>query len=319
MMVTNTYKRLFSSLFFLTLPLLGLFVLASASCGSDSSGSSADDAGETSVEWPDLGGVDGETDSETDASPDLVEDVVEPNYPLREMVTIPLFGDMPIENRVISPNFDLMHPYSWLGTDGSWGYDVLLHVLSLPTTPTDQPVLLAPEAGNPDEVVVMGQVINNGMAQTSSVWIGRSVLDEDDDCGDVDVDVSILGYSLDVHQPYFAADLDCSEGSRQEIDGLTWYQFTGTTVDLLDWGYIYIEDDGGPDLYITGPTLVALDDANQVYITRAPNMRPATDQERILLVEATRARARQLSPLPHPRQVLSNSSLPIHPRPERSP
>lgn len=318
-MVTTTHKRSHHDLHFLLFALIGTLLFAVTGCGTDSSGSSPGDAGETSVEWPDLGGVDGEGDSQPDAVPDLIEDVFQPEYPLRELVTVSLFGDMPIENRVISPTFDLMHPYSWFGTDGSWSYDVVLHVLTLPTTPTDQPVLMAPEAGNPDDLVVMGQVINNGMAQTSSVWIGRSVLDEDDDCGDVDVDVSILGYSLDIHQPYVAADLDCSEDSRQEIDGVTWYQFTGTTVDLLDWGYIYIDDDGGPDLYITGPTLVALDEGSQVNATRAPNMRPATDQERLLLVEATRARARQLSPLPHPRDVLSNTSLPIHPRPGRTP
>lgn len=319
MMAKNTNKRQ-SSRFFFILPFIGLLIVAFASCGSDSSGSGADVAGETSVEWPDLGGVDGENDAEADApTPDLSADVIEPDYPLRELVTVPLFGDMPIENRVISPTFDLMHSYSWFGTDGSWGYDVVLHVLTLPTTPSDLPVLMVPEAGNPDDVVVMGQVINNGMAQTSSVWIGRSVLDGDDDCGDVDVDVSILGYSLDVHQPYFAADLDCDEASRQEIDGVTWYQFSGTTLDLLDWGYIYIEDEGGPDLYITGPTLVGLDEGSQVNATRAPNMRPATDQERMLLVEATRERARRLSPLPHPHQVLSNTALPILPKLERAP
>lgn len=286
MNVSNTPKRTNLAWTPLMVCLVGSLLIVSDSCGDDD------------------GVVDTETDGQlsdlegSDVDADLNPDGVGPGQPLRALVTRPIFGDMPIDNRVFNPNFHVLHRHSWFGTD-----QTVLQIHHLPVTPTGQPALMVSRDSNPDDVGIMGQVVNSGTAQTASIWVGRPEMDTDADCSDVDATASIVGYSLNVHEPHWAAELDCDGESRRDIDNLTWFQFSGTVIDLLDWGYFLIEDQGGLDLYISGPMLIELDETNPTSLTTQPRMRPATEEERSRLSEATRERSRRMGAVPDPHQL----------------
>lgn len=201
-------------------------------------------AADASIVSPDLGVADSGVVAVPDAgfAPDAAA--------VRQLVTRPLFGEMPLDNRVHDPVFDL-DSFGWYGVPKSSIADRYpeLWAKELPRTPTSQPVLAVPKAPvNVFGVGLIGAVKAYPGAIEASVYIGREEGVEEP------IEVSLLG--VNASGADVAYDL-LPEGEPLLIDGIVWRRHQARIADpAIGWMELWITDGGDRIYYVTAPLVV---------------------------------------------------------------
>jgi hypothetical protein len=99
--------------------------------------------------------------------------------PARHLVDVKLFGDLPLDNVVLDPQFDL-HAGNWLAIGNFTGQPRGVRLLNQEygLTPVGMPaVVLQNRAQDPTDTIVLGSVMAAKGPMTASVWIGRHLGD----------------------------------------------------------------------------------------------------------------------------------------------
>lgn len=215
-------------------------------------------------EAPEPGPADGgTTDTQdagpADAAPLAARYLVEPKG---------LFGDSPVNNRFLNPDFDL-NAEGWIAYPLREGADALPTVQRRfeTETPTRQPLLLMPKQMNEFGVGVVGTARAGAGRFDVSIWVGRDVEDTDDP-----VFASVIG--LHPSEGERAWSLSAAPDSAVELGGRRWVQWRLRLEEgPVGFANLVVYDEGEAPLYLTGPVMLP---ATQMrVIGEAPAVRPA--------------------------------------------
>ena len=178
---------------------------------------------------------------------------IEPPPPLRQLVTRPLFGQMPVDNRVLDPQFALVDGQGWMPYTMS--QTLLLSRVFLPHTPLGQPALWVPGATNPSDLTLLGLAKSAAEPLDASVWFGRKLTDPDLEMAQVSA--SVLGMFGDGTES--TIDLSLDDATEPVVlDDIAWRRFATHLAETpLGWVYLSLANNTTTaDLYITSPILV---------------------------------------------------------------
>lgn len=161
-----------------------------------------------------------------------------------------LFGDTPVDNRFLNPNFDL-------NAEGWLAYPTRSGASRLPTvqrrfetdTPTRQPLLLMPKAGNDFGVGVVGTARAGAGPFDVTVWVGRPK-----EAPETPVNVALVGTHYEDGE--VAWDLTAVEGTETERGDRRWVQY-GLRLEAGPVGFanLVVYDDSEVPIYLTGPVM----------------------------------------------------------------
>jgi hypothetical protein len=242
-------------------------------------------------------------DWDWDIEPDEVEDWDVPPPPLRTLITRPLFDTLPIDNRVVSPNFDLMSGTWYVAP--LWGGDLgEMRRQALAKVPVQQPLLMLPKTGvNANGVWLGGLAMMGNGAHHAELWIGRPQNSVDPEA--VQVDVGMMGFSPDWMDPWAFVGMFRQSSSRVLLDGVVWHRFEGAIDGLEGWAYLAVQDASSVPLYVLGPSLTEVKSAGAKVVARQ-----ATPEEIDFVLQAENHRKRfanrQVSFDPRPAPLFSS-------------
>lgn len=260
--------------------LLTLLLLTACSSGT----SSIPDAGSPPA---DSGAVAADSGAEPDAgivAPDAAAADAGVPAPLRQLVDLRLFGQMPLENAVLNPQFD-QGAQSWYAIGDLSGGGALLRTQfrELAQSPVGLPALLLPTRDtDPTDGVLLGTAVATSAPLAASVWIGR--------------DLPNTG-SLGAAHPYLiltlagsgleqAFDLtpDTTTATRT-LDGLGWQKYSGTvgeaSVGIITFA---VDDPAHLPIYVHAPIVIAARELRQrapLLAARALSVREQTASARM--------------------------------------
>ncbi len=187
-----------------------------------------------------------------------------------------LFGDSPVDNRVIDPNFDLQSR-GWSSINIPLNGQAQLAELSVqyhPRTPTRQPVLWVPGPGPLASVVTLGSVKAGG-PMSVSLWLGR-LLDQ----GRSPARASVIGVGADGAS--VIADLVEDPQSAVEMGNFVWVRYATVVLEpTVGFLSVLVSDEAGGALALTGVVARPISQ-NKLSGLSAPRAiaRPLREQER---------------------------------------
>lgn len=192
--------------------------------------------------------------------------------PARHLTSIKLFGDMPIENAVFNPQFDLA-AQTWFGVGdfASGGTFVRVQRRDFARTPVGMPVLAFPfRATDPADTYILGTVMSVASPITASIWIGRTSSDAAS-LGDVRPSLYFMSPSTGDEKAY---DLAVDPMTPQQtLDGIVWQRYSADIADpSLGIITIAIQDPMHETLFMHAPTVLsqpqALLSSNRIVVAR---------------------------------------------------
>jgi len=209
---------------------------------------------------------------------------------LRTVGTRQLFGDMPLFNHVLDPEFgsltDGLHSRHWFGRDFLDDTVYPFFRVVLPRTPTGQPVLFVDRPNRPGvegRYRLFSDIMLRPQRMRLSVWIGRGRLDNPNALSNV----TMLGYTLfggeDRDGGVAAFELTFVPDSEVVLDGITWRRYEGSAGGFLGYGSIVIDDTVNTPLYVQAPTLIEVQVPRLTDAVAPPKLRPVDDSELELL------------------------------------
>jgi hypothetical protein len=283
-MKTNTTARRITR----AIPIVSMLAFSSA-CSSPNARSLADSgappaaspdagagsAGDAGPQGPDGGG--GERDAA--ASPD--------DGAVRRLVDRGLFGEMPIENHVMDPEFDLATD-NWYALAAGGQSLATIHKRYETETPTGQATLLVPKGGaNVGQVFVSGTAESSGGPMTASIWIARR-------SGEWTSSVTVSLLTVNPAGAAVGIDLAIDPMTPEKAIGdLVWKRYTAMVRDpAVGWMHFFISDATADPFSITGPTVVSARASRLRALDGAPAWRPARALEKAAL-EAFSKRTRE--------------------------
>ncbi len=158
-----------------------------------------------------------------------------------------LFGDSPVANRVLDPNFDL-RSRGWTSITIPLNGQPQLAEVSVqyrPKTPTQQPLLWLPGPGPLATVVTLGSVKAGG-PMTVSLWLGRSL-----NAGISPARATVLGVGADGAS--VAVDLTEDPQSVVEMGDFVWIRYTAMMLQpTVGWLSLLASDESGGSFALTG-------------------------------------------------------------------
>ncbi len=180
---------------------------------------------------------------------------------VRKLVSDGLMGNLPVDNRVIDPeftasDFDTGFLRYWYGVQRRGGevFGARVNTWYSKLTPTRTNALRLRAEDLIEDPTIYGFVKTGPAQHEATVWIGRNA-----DATDVEqaaVRVAILGFNPNNDEVRTAFDFTRVEGSRTELDGRVWHQYEGGWRSFLaGWSYFEIHDTGREDLYVAGPVV----------------------------------------------------------------
>jgi hypothetical protein len=193
----------------------------------------------------------GEIDATTapDAAPGMdAASLVDAAPPPRSLVRKTLFGDMPNDNLVMDPEFDLMSA-NWFGATDQSAAELRRRFEA--KAPTGQPLLFVPRnAVNTGAVFVMGTAETAGEPMKASLWIGRLEHDRT-----ATISVSLL--TVTASGAAAAADLMFDAGAHvMTLEGIVWTKYTATIGDPgVGWIHPFIVDSSNAPFFVSGPLI----------------------------------------------------------------
>lgn len=172
--------------------------------------------------------------------------------PARVLVERRLFGDMPLDNRVLDPNLTLTG-YGWFVLNPAGTAQIPALRQAFAHTPTGQGVLAVEKGRATSAGVVVAGLARGGRGPLEvSVWVGRPKGPQADE----PPAVSIAGYdpasAADV-----ATDLAVDAEASAILDGTVWRRYAVRLEGgLAGWTLLTVEDHAAAKLLLTGPAVV---------------------------------------------------------------
>jgi hypothetical protein len=170
---------------------------------------------------------------------------------VRRLVNRGLFGDSPVANYVVDPNFS-MQTGNWYAFDQDGNGGKLIKRYE-PKSPTSQPIIIVAKAPvNTKPVYVTGTSVSSGGPMAASIWVGRT--------GGETATVSISLLMVDATGVGQAVDLMPDPTSHPMTLGpTTWTRYSALVMTTaLGWLYFFAHDDTASAYWMTGPTLLPI-------------------------------------------------------------
>jgi hypothetical protein len=212
-----------------------------------------------------LGNTDAAAHDATAANPDATEtadagatDVADAAPPARHLVEVKLFGDMPLDNAVLDPQFD-QSSGNWYAIGGfasgnPRGVRGLWH--QYPRTPMDMPVYeIQNRMQDPPDTYLLGSVMSVAAPLSASVWIGRNIADQSKLGNAKPSLVATMAETGDER----AYDLIPDSTPSVTFDGLVWQRYAGMMTDsAIGIVTMVFQDPAHVRLLITGPVVKSM-------------------------------------------------------------
>jgi hypothetical protein len=251
-MIRRTHKFKLGTGRLNALPFLAVGVaFSSAACSNKASNLGNTDAAVADAQMaapdatdntPDAGGMDA-----ADAAP-----------PARHLVEVKLFGDMPLDNAVLNPQFD-QSSGNWYAIGGfaagtPRGVRTIWHQYG--QTPMDMPVFeIQNRMQDPPDTYLLGSVMSVAGPLSASVWIGRNLADQTSLGSAKPSLVATVASTGD--QRVF--DLIPDSTPSMTFDGLVWQRYSGAVTDTpVGIVTIVFQDPAHKRLLITGPVVKSM-------------------------------------------------------------
>lgn len=208
--------------------------------------------------------------------------------PVRRLIEYRILGDSPVDNLVISPNFDLFTS-GWFAfsLDGQSYSDIARYYLQ--GTPTKQPALgSSAQAGT----AIIGTARSTNGPLVTSVWIGYQAGED----VRFTAQASLLGTDATGQQVAF--DLTPDESSRTVSGDYVWVRYQGMAPEgPVGFVQLYIQESRSTRVYVTGPVIVPMLERSFSGAQLEPRrvLRPG---ERLGLVEFARQQRERLGRRP---------------------
>ncbi len=217
--------------------------------------------------------------------------------PLRTMTRHELFGEMPLTNRFLDPQFAQLDGVGWLTIAGQGMTFGGFTRWFTPHTPLSQPALRMRRGLVQQNLSVLGAAKSGDGPIEISVWLGRQATGED--LAFNEVGAQLLGLFADGSQG--ALDLAADAGAAaQELDGIHWQRFVAATDDgPLGWAYLFIVQTNSEELLVTSPLLIRPSDSTFSGVASLRPLverRPLRSNERIALALAAEQSRDRLQP-----------------------
>jgi hypothetical protein len=175
---------------------------------------------------------------------------------------------MPIGNRLVDPQFDLVGGVGWYTYTGTaeTASGVLSRVF-FARTPMQQPALKMSKGSTTTAYAVLGMFSGSSAPMQVSVWLGRQ--QRDDDSTIKYVAASVLG---------FFAEADAAMSLHMDtttapvlLDGMRWQRFVATLVPApIGPAFLYVEDGAASDLYMSSPIAIDIESNSTFMAGGAP-------------------------------------------------
>ena len=184
--------------------------------------------------------------------PDLAVDAPPP---LRKLIQKPLFGQMPLNNRVSHPEFTVFDGLSWF----PWceKCSALPVRMFLPSTPLGQPAVLLPTLGQEEPFHFLGMVKGMDGPVEVSVWLGRKMVDgKPPDFSDTEA--AFVG--VFPAQGYGEVFLNVDNSTQPRVlDGTHWMRVAvWLKKPPVGWANLIVTDSLGHGLYVSSPTVIPM-------------------------------------------------------------
>jgi hypothetical protein len=222
---------------------------------------------------------------------------IEPGPDLRTASARPLFGTMPVENRILDPLMT-MTGSGWFGFANDFrSYPTIDRRVA--ASPTGTPFFEVRGEANRAGATLLGQVKVARIPLHLEVWIGRS--GEEAELGFVHV--ALAGLFADEGER--AVDLEPDPASRVVIDGNAWVRFRADLDEgPVGWAYLMAADASRTPVTVLIGGAVAIERDPQANAALVPPVKRSLRQSEARLVEAVREKTRQLAapraPVPPP-------------------
>jgi len=215
--------------------------------------------------------------------------------PLRKLVQKPLFGQMPLDNRVSHPEFTIIDGLSWF----PWCekcHDLPVRMF-LPSTPLGQPAARLPTLGQEEPFHLIGMVKGMDGPLEVSVWLGRKMVDsKTPDFSDTEAAFVGVFPEKGYGEVFLAED---GSTKPRVLDGIHWMR---TAVWLKEppvgWANLIVTDSLGHGLYVTSPIVIPMPTQPKYQQLRSRPQRVGSSRARALV--AWRAVRRKPRGVPEP-------------------
>jgi hypothetical protein len=209
--------------------------------------------------------------------PDLAVDAPPP---LRKLTKKPLFGQMPLNNRVSHPEFTIFDGLSWF----PWceKCNALPVRMFLPSTPLGQPAARLPTLGQEEPFHIIGMVKGMGGPLEVSVWLGRKMVDKKPpDFSDTEAAFVGAFPAKGYGEVLLNAD---GRTKPRVLDGIHWMR---TAVWIKEppegWANLIVTDSLGHGLYVSSPIVIPMQTQPKYQQTSlAPQRRIGSSRARAL-------------------------------------
>ena len=175
--------------------------------------------------------------------------------PLRKLIQKPLFGQMPLDNRVSHPEFTVVDGLSWF----PWceKCSALPVRMFLPSTPLGQPAVRLPTLGQEEPFHLIGMVKGMDGPLEVSVWLGRKMVDNKTPEFS-DTEAAFVGlYPAKGYGEVFLAE-DKSTQPRV-LDGIHWMRAAVWIKEPpVGWANLIVTDSLGHGLYVSSPIVIPM-------------------------------------------------------------
>jgi hypothetical protein len=234
------------------------------------------------AELPDAGivpipAVDGGVIVEPSDAGEPQMDAMVPPGPARTFVDRRMFGDLPVDNLVFDPVFDLT-TYNWYAFSSDFTRYLPLEKHFLARSPARQPSIRVRKDSGIRGAIVLGSAASaQGMLEVS-VWVGRAAEDESTTATAAAAIINIGPSGAET-----AIDLVSDAGSRVELDGVVWVRQTGIVSDALGVLAFLVGDEEREPFWMTAPVVVPMHANLRPDRAIAIEGRPLTGAERSAL------------------------------------
>lgn len=175
--------------------------------------------------------------------------------PLRKLTQRPLFGQMPLNNRVSHPEFTVVDGLSWLPWCEKCA--ALPVRMFLPRTPLGQPAVLLPTLGQEEPYHFLGMVKGVEGPVEVSVWLGRKLVAGQTPAF-TDAEAAFVG--LFRAQGYGEVSLIGDQSTQPRVlDGIHWMRkAVWIEKSPVGWASLIVTDSLGHGVYVSSPIVIPM-------------------------------------------------------------
>ncbi len=210
--------------------------------------------------------------------------------PPRRLVAPKLFGTMALDNTFHDPAFAMLDGTGWMPVD--YSHDVFNEItrVHLARTPGQQPALRLWAPPTEPESSVVGEAKGVAGPVVVSVWLGR----KEGSSPTVESGAALIGLYMD-GSPSSVDLLPDESPAPVTLDGMSWQRLSAQLTDgPVGFTYLRVTNQAQEPLYLTSPSLTAVDAQRNLRSSHQGTRRPLREAEASALRAATERKRRQL-------------------------